>query len=64
LDEAGIAYASADVTWLPKATVELLTAEAAKRVLKLIDALDDHDDVQDVFANFDIPDHILQSVDA
>ncbi len=64
LDEAGIAYVSADVTWLPKATVELLTAESAKRVLKLIDALDDHDDVQDVYANFDIPDHILQSVDA
>jgi YebC/PmpR family DNA-binding regulatory protein len=64
LDEAGIAYNSADVTWLPKATVSLDTAEAAKRVLKLIDALDDHDDVQDVYANFDIPDTILQSVDA
>ncbi len=64
LDGARIAYSSAEVTWLPKATVELLTTEAAKRVLKLIDALDDHDDVQDVYANFDIPDHILQSVDA
>ena len=63
-DGARIAYSSAEVTWLPKATVELLTTEAAKRVLKLIDALDDHDDVQDVYANFDIPDHILQSVDA
>lgn len=64
LEAAGIAYSSADVTFLPKATVELTTAEAARKVLKLIDALDDHDDVQDVYANFDIPDHILQSVDA
>jgi YebC/PmpR family DNA-binding regulatory protein len=64
LEGAGIPVGSADVTWLPKATVELTTVEAAKRVLKLIDALDDHDDVQDVYANFDIPDHILQSVDA
>jgi len=64
LEAAGIAYSAADVTWLPKATVELSSVEAAKRVLKLIDALDDHDDVQDVYANFDIPDHILQSVDA
>ena len=64
LDDAKIGYTSADVTWLPKATVELSTTEAAKRVLRLIDALDDHDDVQDVYANFDIPDDILQSVDA
>ncbi|MGO9557506.1 MAG: YebC/PmpR family DNA-binding transcriptional regulator, partial [Acidimicrobiales bacterium] len=35
----------------------------AKRVLKLIELLDDHDDVQNVWANFDIPDHILESVE-
>lgn len=64
LDEAGIAYSNADVTFLPKATVALGTVEAAKKVLRLIDALDDHDDVQDVYANFDIPDEILQAVDA
>ena len=40
------------------------TAEAAKAVFRVIDALDDNDDVQDVFANFDIPDDILQTVDA
>ena len=33
-------------------------------MLRLIDALDDHDDVQDVYANFDIPDDILEAVDA
>ncbi len=64
LEEAGVPFTSADLTLLPKATVPLTTAEAARKVLKLIDALDDHDDVQDVHANFDIPDEILQGVDA
>ena len=49
---------------LPKTTVALGTADAARKVLRLIDALDEHDDVQDVFANFDIPDEILEAVDA
>ncbi len=64
LDGAGITYTSADVTFLPKTTVALSTVASAQRVLRLIDALDDHDDIQDVYANFDIPDEILQSVDA
>ena len=51
-----------DIT-MPKATVALTSAEAARKVLRLIDALDDHDDVQDVYANFDIPDEILQLVE-
>jgi transcriptional/translational regulatory protein YebC/TACO1 len=62
LDEAGIAYDSADATMVPSTTVPLTTAEDAKRVLRLIDALDDHDDVQGVYANFDIPDSILTSL--
>jgi YebC/PmpR family DNA-binding regulatory protein len=64
LEEAGIPFDSADVTMLPTSTVPLETAEQAKSVLKLIDLLDDHDDVQDVYANFDIPDDILQTVEA
>jgi YebC/PmpR family DNA-binding regulatory protein len=64
LEAAGIGFSHADVTFLPKATVALASAEAARKVLRLIDALDDHDDVQDVYANFDIPDDILQAVDA
>ncbi|MGD9749734.1 MAG: YebC/PmpR family DNA-binding transcriptional regulator [Acidimicrobiia bacterium] len=63
LEGAGITYSDADVTFLPKATVALTSAEAARKVLRLIDALDDHDDVQDVYANFDIPDEILQLVE-
>ena len=43
----------------PTNTVALDSVEAAKKVLRLIDALDDHDDVQNVYANFDIADDIL-----
>jgi YebC/PmpR family DNA-binding regulatory protein len=64
LDEAGIAYDSADATMQPTTTVSLDTAEDAKKVLRLIDALDDLDDVQEVYANFDIPDSILQTIEA
>ena len=62
LEQAGIAFESADVTMQPTSTVELGTAEDAKKVLRVIDALDDHDDVQGVYANFDIPDQILTSM--
>lgn len=64
LEEAGITVESSDVTMLPTSTVPLDSAEKAKAVLRLMDALDDHDDVQDVYANFDIPDEILESVEA
>jgi len=64
LDEAGIAVESADTTMLPSQTVPLATPEAAKAVLRVIDALDEQDDVQDVYANFDIPDEILESIEA
>ena len=62
LDAAGIAVASADQTMLPSTTVELNEASKAKSVLRVIDALEEHDDVQNVYANFDIPDDVLQAV--
>jgi YebC/PmpR family DNA-binding regulatory protein len=64
LDEAGIAYDSADVTMLPTTTVPLETEGDARKVLRLIDLLEDHDDVQNVYANFDIPDSIIELVEA
>ncbi len=64
LDAAGITPESADLSLLPTTVVSLDTPEDARKVLRLIDALDDHDDVQDVYANFDIPDSILQTVEA
>src|SRR5438270_2188840 len=63
LEEAAIAFDSADATMQPTSTVSLDTAEDAKKVLRLIDALDDLDDVQEVYANFDIPDSVLQAVE-
>jgi YebC/PmpR family DNA-binding regulatory protein len=63
LEEAGIAFDSADLTMLPSTTVSLDTAEDAKKVLRLIDALDDLDDVQEVYANFDIPDPVMQALE-
>ena len=59
LEEAGIGFDSADVTMLATTTVPLETEGDARRVLKVIDLLEDHDDVQNVYANFDIPDEIL-----
>jgi YebC/PmpR family DNA-binding regulatory protein len=64
LDDAGIAVDSSEVTMVPTTTVPLGDAESAKKVLRLIDALDEHDDVSGVHANFDIPDTIIEAVEA
>ncbi|MEJ5185474.1 MAG: YebC/PmpR family DNA-binding transcriptional regulator [Candidatus Geothermincolales bacterium] len=61
LKEQGVEVASAEVTMLPKDTVKL-DKDSARKVLKLVDALEDYDDVQEVYANFDIPDEILQEL--
>ena len=47
---------------IPSATVKVTDAGQAKSVLGLVEALEDNEDVQNVYANFDIPDEILQSV--
>ncbi|HUV09925.1 MAG TPA: YebC/PmpR family DNA-binding transcriptional regulator, partial [Acidimicrobiia bacterium] len=62
LGGAGITASSTDLTMLPVQTVPLGDATAAKSVLRVIDALEEHDDVQSVYANFDIPDDVLQAV--
>ena len=64
LEEGGVTVESSELTMVPTSTIPLDTDEAAKKVLRLIDALDDNDDVQGVFANFDIPDSILEEIDA
>jgi transcriptional/translational regulatory protein YebC/TACO1 len=64
LADAGITVDSTDLTMVPTATVALPDAEAARKVLRVVDALDEHDDVQNVYANFDIPDSILQTMTA
>jgi YebC/PmpR family DNA-binding regulatory protein len=64
LEQAAIAIESADLTMLSTTDVPLDNESDAKKVLRLIDALEDHDDVQNVFANFDIPDAVLELVEA
>ena len=64
LEEAGIEVSSSELTMVPTSTVAVDTEEAARKVLKLVDALDDNDDVQDVFGNFDIPDAVLEAIEA
>jgi YebC/PmpR family DNA-binding regulatory protein len=62
LEAAGIAVTDAQVTMLPKTTIAIEDEATAKKVLKLIDALEENDDVQDVYANFDIPERVLEAV--
>jgi YebC/PmpR family DNA-binding regulatory protein len=63
LQEAGIDYDSADANFLPSMSVPL-DEEGARKVFKLIDALEDLDDVQNVYANFDVPDDVMALIDA
>ncbi len=61
LMEAGITFETAEVTQLPSTTIAVEAAQAIK-VLRLVDALEDLDDVQQVFANFDISDEVMAEV--
>lgn len=63
LEKAGISISLAEVTMLPKNYISI-EGEDADRMLKLMDALEDHDDVQNVYANFDIPDEAMSKVSA
>ena len=63
LQDAGIDYDSADLTFLPTVSVPL-DADGARKVFKLIDALEDSDEVQNVYANFDVSDDVMEAVDA
>jgi YebC/PmpR family DNA-binding regulatory protein len=62
LQEAGIDYDSAESGFLPTMSVPL-DEEAAKKVFRLIDALEDSDDVQNVWANFDVSDDVMEKLD-
>jgi len=63
LQDAGIDYDSAEANFVPTMQVEL-DEEGARKIFKLIDALEDSDDVQNVFANFDVSDDVMAKVDA
>lgn len=61
LQSAGIDYESAEASFLPSVTVEL-DEEGASKIFRLIDALEDSDDVQNVYANFDVSDEVLEAI--
>jgi YebC/PmpR family DNA-binding regulatory protein len=61
LEAARYPLSSADITLVPKSTVPV-AGKDAQRVIRLLEALEDHDDVQHVYANFDIPDEVLEQV--
>jgi YebC/PmpR family DNA-binding regulatory protein len=62
IEAAGVEVDSAELTMVPKTTVELDDENAAKKTLRLIDALEESDDVQEVYANFDIPEQVMEAV--
>ena len=59
IDDAGIKTEDAEITLLPKSTVKL-AGDDARKVLDLVEAIEEHEDIQHVYANFDIPDELLK----
>jgi YebC/PmpR family DNA-binding regulatory protein len=62
VEAAGFPVESAELTMVPKNTVEVTDEAVARKVVRLMDALEENDDVQDVFANFDISERVLEEV--
>ena len=61
IEAAGFSVESAELSLVPKTTVAVDDEAKAKQLMRLIDALEDNDDVQDVYANFDIPEEVLEA---
>lgn len=61
IEAAGITVGSAEITMIPQNSVPV-DGDGAKKLLKMIDTMEDHDDVQAVYANFDIPESVLAEV--
>jgi len=62
LESKGFKPDLAEVQMRPKTTIKIDEEKSAQQVLKLVELLEEHDDVSDVFANFDIPDHLLEAL--
>jgi YebC/PmpR family DNA-binding regulatory protein len=60
LQKEKIAFESAEVTMLPQNTVEIDNPDEVRRILDLMEALEDNDDIQNVYANFEIPDALME----
>ena len=64
IEAAGIKVESAELSMIPKTTVEVVEEPSAKKLIRLIEALEENDDVQGVYANFDISEQVLEAVSA
>jgi transcriptional/translational regulatory protein YebC/TACO1 len=64
LQAAGVDYDSAEVQFVASLDIPVADPDAAGKVFRLIDAVDDLDDVQNVFSNADVPDEVMEAVDA
>ena len=64
LEAAGLAITSADSTMVSSTMISITDSDEARKILRIMDALEDNDDVQDVYSNFDMSDELLESVEA
>jgi YebC/PmpR family DNA-binding regulatory protein len=64
LQAAGLHVESAESTMVSSITVDVGSRDEARKILRIVDALEDNDDVQDVYGNFDIADEVMESLDA
>ncbi|MCK5192362.1 MAG: YebC/PmpR family DNA-binding transcriptional regulator, partial [Desulfobulbaceae bacterium] len=62
LEEDGVSFIEATLSMIPQNTAEIAEEKVAIRLMKLMDVLEECDDVQDVHANFDIPDEIMEKI--
>ncbi|MFZ5755252.1 MAG: YebC/PmpR family DNA-binding transcriptional regulator, partial [Bacillota bacterium] len=62
LEKEGLSFTRAELAMIPQNTVEIKDLDQAKLLLRMMDYLEEHDDVQDVYANFDIPDDIMEQL--
>ncbi len=63
LEKEGFKSSNAKLTRLPENTIEITDEKTANQILKLLDKIEEHDDVQNVYSNFDIPEEILQRLE-
>jgi YebC/PmpR family DNA-binding regulatory protein len=64
LKEKGVAIETSDISMVPQNTVPINDAATAKKIISLMEAFDDHEDIQNAYANFDIPDEIMSKIDS
>ena len=62
LEKAGVAIAGASLDMIPQNTIEITEEKVARRIISMMDMLEDNDDVQNVYANFDIPDELMEAI--